>query len=673
MVSKPTSENSEPLPFESGWTGEVVCPRCKKENRVPGERCSYCGYSFRETGAFEAVVSNTADNPESLIGRVINDKYRIVSLLGEGGFGVVYKVELLLFDSRNTFALKLLHPSLSGDRNFRRRFLREAALAMQLIHENTIQIREFGRTEDGSLFFTMDYCEGEPLNAVIAREGFLSVNRALRITQQVLSVMQLAHSRGIIHRDLKPENVFLEREGSRRDVVKVGDFGLAKSFLEGADRIDISRGGIFGTPRYMSPEQARGLEDLDHRSDLYSIGVMLYEMLYGNVPADKYLDDGPLVENFGEGAIPDGGQKERGLKADSGRGERGDSVFHWEKVLRPPPHSGHVVPQAVWNIVRRSIAPRRRDRFQSAREFSGAITELPEYTPSYVEPQPIAKIKEGPWWRRLAIGVAVLLVVALPLSFAAEWWSGLRGWNVAEEEGDSRSGLSSFWNGARNGAGSDARSGVGLRGEKNSKRPSGKVISYLPFDKGKQYTYEVFGEKSRFRGDLTFRVQSEPSSLVFRVQEVSPGERTFYWVIDEAKNAFYQKYFLPDPETGELSIENSKELLRLPTVGTLQGDFTEGARKVYGDLRSLGGRFTSTEDWFVDCLCVETHSQSEGKTQRRLEYYKEDVGLVAVEVYEPAGDSYFQLPDDYSGVDEERIVYWRYLKSLSTVTEASSE
>ena len=357
---RPSSEQPIRAIQRSGW-GAVTCPRCKKEGPLPSERCPYCGYSFLETSAFE---EREGQPPESLIEQIINDKYRIVSVLGEGGFGVVYKVELLLFDTANIFALKLLHPSLSQDQSFRRRFLREAAVAMQLIHENTIQIREFGRTEDGTLFYTMDYCAGESLKTVIAREGFLTVNRALRITQQILSVMQLAHSRGIMHRDLKPENVFLLRQDRRRDFVKVGDFGLAKSFLEGSQEGgDITRGCILGTPRYMSPEQARGLEDLDHRSDLYSIGVMLYEMLYGEVHEDGLI---------------------------------GDPAGHG--LLRPPSNLGHVVPQAVWHVVHRALAPRRADRFQSADEFSAAIAALPSYTPTYLEPQIHEPSRRSAWW-----------------------------------------------------------------------------------------------------------------------------------------------------------------------------------------------------------------------------------------------------------------------------------
>ena len=172
-------------PADAAWASTTECPRCKRETPRRLERCRFCGFSFRETRSFESAVTAS---PDALIGTVINDKYRVVSVLGQGGFGVVYRVEFLLFESRSTFALKLLHPALSRDPKFRRRFLREAALTMRLVHENTIQIREFGKTDDGSLFFTMDFCEGEPLSAVLDRERFLSLHRALGITRQILSV-----------------------------------------------------------------------------------------------------------------------------------------------------------------------------------------------------------------------------------------------------------------------------------------------------------------------------------------------------------------------------------------------------------------------------------------------------------------------------------------------------
>ena len=173
------AEIDSPVPIPP-WLEKSACPRCKEENTGHGDFCPRCGFSFLETRAGDGPAPSSSTD---LVGTVINGKYRVLSVLGEGGFGIVYKVELLLFDTANIFALKLLHPALSQDRTFRRRFLREAGLAMSLIHENTIQIREFGQTDDGHLFFTMDYCTGEPLKNVIQRERYLTVNRALVIVR----------------------------------------------------------------------------------------------------------------------------------------------------------------------------------------------------------------------------------------------------------------------------------------------------------------------------------------------------------------------------------------------------------------------------------------------------------------------------------------------------------
>lgn len=584
MVRRPTSKK-DPLVGavreERRWGGTVRCPRCKKESRYPAERCGHCGYSFRETQAFGPSLN---DSPEDLIGRVINDKYRVVSILGEGGFGVVYKVELLLFDTCNTFALKLLHPALSQDSKFRRRFLREAALAMQLIHENTIQIREFGRTEDGNLFFTMDYCEGEPLNQVIAREGFLTVNRAIYITGQVLSVMQMAHSRGIIHRDLKPENVFLERDRGRRDFVKVGDFGLAKSYLAagesgGAEVSGITQGAILGTPRYMSPEQARGREDLDDRSDLYSIGVMLYEMLYGEVSED----------------------------------------LHDATSLRPPEHRGHVVPQAVWQVVHRALARRRQDRFQSAEDFSRALNALPQYTPGYIEPETSGKESGRLWWRWSAACLVVALPLALLVSLAQDGFSGL------------------FLSGEDSG---------------QSPYPSSHVDAYLPCQEGSEFVYGVSIEQGP-ETEITYRILRQTHPGVFEV-EVLPEGRIVFWVIDRTENCFSLQFFPPaagEPDGGSSEPRKRirRDLLRLPPGDTLREDFvSQGFRefKVRKDLVDLEGRYTR-------CLLVEAE---EGE-QRRLQYYKQGVGLVGLEVYE--------IEDSAEGATTERLVYARYLKRHS--------
>ncbi|MCZ6792657.1 MAG: serine/threonine-protein kinase [Planctomycetota bacterium] len=577
MIRNPAGKKEElprDAPGDRRQGKAIRCPRCKRENVKLSERCDYCGYSFQETVAYETYPS---DSPEDLIGRVINDKYRVVSILGEGGFGVVYKVELLLFDACNTFALKILHPSLSQDPKFRQRFLREAALAMQLVHENTIQIREFGRTEEGHLFFTMDYCEGQPLNAVIAREGFLTVNRATYITRQVLSVMKLAHSRGIIHRDLKPENIFLERDGERRDFVKVGDFGLAKSIDAGevshAVSTGITQGAILGTPRYMSPEQARGREDLDHRSDLYSIGVVLYEMLYGEVPED----------------------------------------LHDTRPLRAPLHQSHVVPQAVWNVVRRALEPGREDRFQTSDEFLGALEALPNYTPGYVEAvDDSQRSSRTPWWKWPAAALVVALTVALVVSLTADHFGGNAARDVPEQPS----------------------------------YPSARVRDYLPFRSGMELVYAVSIEQGPPQ-QYSYRIVRESQRGIFEV-EVLPVGRKIFWVIEDEKNCFSLEYFDEPSPAGEAWPErHRRELLRLPPGDRLEADFEfQGFHEftVRRDLVNLEGRYSG-------CLLAESREGS----QRRLQYYKEGLGLVGLEVYEAVTGS----PD--SEVSE-RLVYARYLE-----------
>ncbi|MBN1441845.1 MAG: serine/threonine protein kinase, partial [Planctomycetes bacterium] len=585
-----------------------VCPRCKQESRNTLDRCTFCGFSFRETSAFE----ESEDSQGLNVGRIINNKYRIVNVLGEGGFGVVYKVELLLFDTENIFALKRLHPSLSQDPKFRRRFLREAALAMQLIHENTIQIREFGRTEEGDLFFTMDYCEGEPLSRVIAREGFLPVNRALHITLQVLSVMQLAHSRGIIHRDLKPENVFLERHEDRRDFVKVGDFGLAKSFGEESSSADITRGGILGTPRYMSPEQAKGSDDLDPRSDIYSVGVMLYEMLYGEVPGDI------------------------------GTSERAP-----HDMVTPPAQPEHVVPGAVWQVVRKALAFRREGRFQSAEEFSAAIRALPVYTPSYVEPSLASEgLVPPPWWKMAAVSLVVVLLASLPFTITGSrpivpQLAGLSGADPqvatpAEEKTNPPA----------------PDSGAPTGASEQEEYSASDVRAYCPFRTGAVFTYEVVSERLpkdyRIAYEITDIAGSKESGFMTCQVKVSPGDRTLSWIVDAARNEIRQSFLLPDSETGELSRIVEREVLCLPPDRRpLREDYSCGKLKVHQRLESIKGRFQ-------DCLVVES---TEGNEQS-LAFFKARLGLVALQVFE----LHIPQAETAASAPPERIpVYARYL------------
>ncbi|MAQ14487.1 MAG: serine/threonine protein kinase [Sandaracinus sp.] len=218
------------------------------------------------------------------IGRVVADRFEVISLIGSGGMGSVYRARQRGLD--RPVALKLLKEEASWDPDTVTRFHREAKAMSLLQHGNTVRVFDFGQTHEGGLFLAMELLEGETLTKRLTREGCLDPVLAIRIVQQILRSLHEAHSKGIIHRDLKPDNILLaEVDGHHEPVVKVLDFGIAKVF-EGEnqfDQLETQAGTVFGTPRYMSPEQAQG-KSLDARSDLYSVGVLLYQLLTGVPP-----------------------------------------------------------------------------------------------------------------------------------------------------------------------------------------------------------------------------------------------------------------------------------------------------------------------------------------------------------------------------------------------------
>lgn len=258
----------------------TACARCHHQNSSEASRCTACG-----TGLGVAEARDLASDPSLLIGKILAGKYEILAVLGEGGMGVVYKVRHIVLESRNVFALKVLHPRFSGDERFRKRFLREVELAMGLAHQNIVQIREFGLTDDELLYFTMDWVPGRPLSRVIREERSLPPERILRIARALLRGLSEAHRSGIVHRDLKPDNILLVGEAPS-ERVKILDFGIAKAVEGEGHGPALTEGGVIGTPKYMSPEQASG-EEVDARSDLYSLGVVLYEMATGRVPFSR--------------------------------------------------------------------------------------------------------------------------------------------------------------------------------------------------------------------------------------------------------------------------------------------------------------------------------------------------------------------------------------------------
>jgi hypothetical protein len=270
-----------------------------------------------------------------LIGRTIRDKYVIIRRLGEGGMGRVYLAELKQARARK-FAVKLLRPELTGDASFQRRFHDEAQHQAQLDHENIVEMVDYFELY-GDYYLVLDYVDGQPLSDMIdAQHGKgLPEKQALAIIIGVLSGLDCAHQKGIVHRDVKPSNVLVDARGRAR----ITDFGIATDAL----RLTRTRDGqVIGTPEYMSPEQLSGSTAIDHRSDVFSAGVMLYQMLTGQLP----------------------------FKGDSFQS------IQAQQISNPVPNPRSVnpkIPKRLAEIVRRAMQKSPADRFQGGPQFIAAI------------------------------------------------------------------------------------------------------------------------------------------------------------------------------------------------------------------------------------------------------------------------------------------------------------
>ncbi len=254
--------------------------------------CPTCGSHFSPEGRFcpfdgSPLVAAVGWDPSSnaLLGSVVDGRYEVLAVIGEGGMGTVYEVRHKALGKR--FALKALRRDLALDGEIAARFIQEAQTAAAVSHPGLVEITDFGRLESGQVYFVMELLEGQSLAALLRTGGPLPAARGLNIVRQLVHALKAAHDASIVHRDLKPDNIHVARGDGETDLVKIVDFGLAK--VIGSSKLTRA-GMVFGTPHYMSPEQAAG-EAVDHRADIYALGIVMYEMFTGKVPfeADSYM------------------------------------------------------------------------------------------------------------------------------------------------------------------------------------------------------------------------------------------------------------------------------------------------------------------------------------------------------------------------------------------------
>ncbi len=314
-----------------------VCPKCGRRYDTAAAFCQKDGARLQLTDE---------QQPDPYIGQTLLDQFKIEEQIGAGGMGSVYRARQTTL--HRDVAIKLLHSELADNRDAVRRFKREARVCTALDHPNVVRVFLFGQLEDGSLYIVMEYLKGRSLLEVLQREGALPVHRALHIATQICDGVGEAHAQGVVHRDLKPENVVLVNKARDPDFVKVLDFGIARVLWGDEQTVATQSGLVFGTARYISPEGAAG-ESTDARSDVYSLGVLTYQLLCGDTPFDAPSPVAMLMKH----------------------------------IHSSPPHllsqeRAKHVPEAVADVVMRALSKNPEGRYDDAHDYAEALRRAAE-------------------------------------------------------------------------------------------------------------------------------------------------------------------------------------------------------------------------------------------------------------------------------------------------------
>lgn len=340
-------------------------------------------------------MANTVDmdvrklRTRDLVGQVVDGRYEVIEKLGVGGMGTVYRARHVQI--RKQVALKVLLPELVHSGDMFKRFRQEAKAASSIGHPNIVEISDFGTLENGAPFFVMEYLAGIDLAGILKKEGPLEWRRAFGLCVSICSALEAAHKLGIVHRDVKPDNFFVVQRDDR-DFVKVLDFGIAK--LLGEEGSVVTRTGLFvGTPEYMSPEQAEGLE-LDGRVDVYGMGIMLYQLVTGRLPF---------------------------------RGKDEFEILNKHLHAKPQVPSEHKaatsLPKRAEAVILKALAKKREERQQSAAELGAELqaaieqpdgqTPSPQVDPSMsAEVSPVVGVQHGSRLPPLLLGVVLGTAIA---------------------------------------------------------------------------------------------------------------------------------------------------------------------------------------------------------------------------------------------------------------------